>query len=210
MNAHTDPSRATYDALMTAFAHFNATLFEDRLPQVMLVLQRKRNTHGYFWASQWKSREGDTSVDEIALNPETMGRTFEEVLSTLAHEMTHLEQQHFGKPGKNGHHNKEWGTLMDRIGLAPRGVGRCAGKRTGRTITHDIVADGPFAVECAKLKADGVDLSYITASHLQAAPKKKDRSKVKHSCPDCDSNVWCKEGTYIICGDCNQQMEEAL
>lgn len=204
-----DPSKVTYDALVGAFARFNETLFEGRLPPVMLVLHRKKNAHGYFWADQWKGRDGDQKVDEIALNPETMGRTVPEVLSTLVHEMTHLEQQHFGKPGKNGHHNKEWGDLMDRVGLTPRGVGKCEGKRTGRTISHDILEGGPFDLEVKAMIEEGIDLSYIANSFNVVKEKKRDRSKVKHTCPDCDANVWCKEGMHVVCGDCDRQMEEA-
>lgn len=204
-----DPSKVTYDALVGAFARFNEKLFEGRLPPVMLVLHRKKNAHGYFWAQQWKGRTGDATVDEIALNPETMGRTVPEVLSTLVHEMTHLEQQHFGKPGKNGHHNKEWGDLMDRVGLTPRGVGKCEGKRTGRTVSHDILEGGPFDLECKAMIDEGIDLSYIANSFNKTTVKKRDRSKVKHTCPECEANVWCKEGMHVVCGDCDRQMGEA-
>jgi hypothetical protein len=29
-------------------------------------------------------------------------------LSTLVHEMAHLQQNHFGKSSRTGYHNKEW------------------------------------------------------------------------------------------------------
>lgn len=209
--AAVDPSQVTYSALVGAFARFNAELFGGRLPPVMLILNRKRNAHGYFHAEQWRGREGGDNVHEIALNPDTMGRTVEEVLSTLVHEMTHHEQQCFGKPSKNGHHNKEWGGYMRAVGLEPRGVGKCAGKDVGRTVSHDIIEGGPFAVLVAEMIAEGLDLSYVTNSFtVDTVKKKKDRSKVKHSCPECDLNVWCKEGSYIMCGDCGVQLEEVL
>ena len=31
----------------------------------------------------------------------------------------------------------------------------------------------------------------------------KDKSKVKYSCPNCNYNVWGKQGLNIICGDCD-------
>ena len=37
--------------------------------------------------------------------------------------MTHLEQAHFGKPSRNGYHNKEWADLMERVGLMPSDTG---------------------------------------------------------------------------------------
>lgn len=147
----------------------------------------------------------EDKLDEIALNPESMGRSIEEVLSTLVHEMTHLEQQHYGTPGKSGNHNKEWGTLMDRVGLTPTSTGAEGGKRTGRKVTHMIVADGPFAVACAELTATGFDLPYFTKAPEPSA-KKKDLSKVPHICPDCDAKVWGKLGIFVTCGDCDLQM----
>ena len=50
----------------------------------------------------------------------------------LVHEMTHLEQEEYGKPGKKGHHNREWVGLMERVGLIPSDTGAPGGKQTGR------------------------------------------------------------------------------
>lgn len=113
------PTAETYTGLDRAFDHFNKALFEERLPPVVFTLTRKRNTHGYFWAEQFAHRADGDTTHEIALNPNTMSRDLKDVLSTLVHEMTHLEQQEFGKPSKNGHHNKEWVKLMERVGTDP-------------------------------------------------------------------------------------------
>ena len=59
-------------------------------------------------------------------------RTNEQTLSTLVHEMTHLQQQHFGKPSRSGYHNKEWGLLMRAVGLIPSSTGEPGGKETGQ------------------------------------------------------------------------------
>lgn len=205
----TNPTAATYNALSAAFAHFNASLFDDDLPPVMLVLHRKRHAHGYFWNGMWRHRDDkDRTMSEIALNPQTMGRTITEVLSTLVHEMVHHEQHVFGKPGKSVAHNKEWAEMMDRVGLTPTSTGQPGGKRTGRNVTHMIVDGGPFDVACkALLQRNDVDMSWF--SPARATIKKADRSKVKHTCPECGTNAWCKENTNLVCGDCERTMEEA-
>lgn len=207
MNANFNPSRATYDALHAAYDFFNAELFENRLPPCMLVIHRKRNARGYFWAEQYRER-GDDSVklDEIALNPEHMGRTPTEVLSTLVHEMTHLEQQHFGKPGKNGHHNKEWGVMMERVGLIPSTTGQPGAPKTGRKVTHYIEAGGRYDVACAAFLAQGHDLSWFALAQLKEA-KEPDTSKVPHPCGSCDAKVWGKLGIRVYCADCDERME---
>ena len=200
MTNYQTPTIETYAGLEKAFDHFNKTLFENRLPPVMFTLTRKRNAHGYFWAEQFANRdEALGQTHEIALNPQTMDRTIEAVLSTLVHEMTHLEQQEYGKPGKNGFHNAAWAELMLRVGLTPTDG---TGKMTGRKITHTIDAGGPFEVAMADLMP--FDLPYFTKPRA-AAEKKKDLSKVKHEC-GCGNKAWAKFGSRLICGDCNEEM----
>ena len=87
MTNYQTPTAETYNGLQKAFDHFNETLFEKRLPPVMFTLTRKRGAHGYFWAEQFEHRDGDRT-HEIAMNPTTMDRSIEAVLSTLVHEMT--------------------------------------------------------------------------------------------------------------------------
>ena len=206
MTNYTNPTTETYEALTRAFDFFNERLFVGRLPEVLITLQRKRKAHGYFWAEQFVDRRvPDARVDEIALNPETCGREEKLVLSTLVHEMVHLRQQHEGTPGKRGHHNKEWGEMMDEIGLIPSSTAAPGGKRTGRSVSHYIDEGGPFDVACDELLASGFELPWFTQAPPPAA-KKKDPSKVKHSCPSCGLNAWAKEGARMTCGDCEEPL----
>ena len=199
------PTAETYEALDRAFNHFNKTLFEDRLPPVLFTLRASRKAYGYFWAEQFAHREDGDVTHEIALNPATMDRTLEAVLSTLVHEMTHLEQQEFGKPGKKGHHNRAWVQLMLAVGLIPSNTGEPGGKQTGRQMTHYVEPDGAFETSCADLKATGFDLPYFTKAR-EAVAKKKDLSKVRFECPCCSFKAWAKQGANLICGDCNEQL----
>jgi predicted SprT family Zn-dependent metalloprotease len=199
MSNYQSPTAETYMGLEKAFDHFNKALFESRLPPVMFTLTRKKGARGYFWAEQFEHRDGDRT-HEISLNPESMSRTIEAVMSTLVHEMTHLEQQEFGNPGKNGHHNMEWAELMMRVGLTPTDG---TGKMTGRKVTHEIDEGGPF--DCAMADLMPFDIPYFTAPKV-AAEKKKDLSKVKHEC-GCGQKAWAKQGANLVCGDCNEQLE---
>ncbi len=205
MTNYQTPTAETYENLDKAFNHFNNTLFDNRLPSVLFTLTRKRGAHGYFWAEQFKHREDGDRTHEIALNPESMERTLDAVLSTLVHEMTHLEQEEYGQPGKSGFHNMEWVGLMERVGLIPSDSGQPGGSKTGRKMTHYIEEGGRFYHALNDLLADGFALPYFTQPKA-AAEKKKDMSKVKTSCPCCNAKAWCKQGTRIVCGDCNELM----
>jgi predicted SprT family Zn-dependent metalloprotease len=200
------PTVETYVGLDRAFNHFNERLFDNRLPPVVFTLTRKRNAHGYFWAEQFTHRADGDQTHEIALNPNTMSRDLVTVLSTLVHEMTHLEQQEYGKPSKNGHHNREWANMMLRVGLIPTDTGEEGGKMTGRKVTHMIDPDGDFLTAASELVDTGFDLPYFTAPRGAAAAKKKDLSKVKHECPCCGFKAWAKQGANIVCGDCEERL----
>jgi ribosomal protein S27AE len=205
MTNYQTPTAETYANLEAAFNHFNKELFGYRLPSVLFTLTRKRKAHGYFWAEQFKHRADGDSTHEIALNPDSMDRTLDAVLSTLVHEMTHLEQQEYGTPGSKGHHNKEWVKLMERVGLIPSNTGEPGGKQTGRQMTHYVEEGGAFEVSMHKLIADGFSLPYFTQPRA-AAEKKKDLSKVKFTCPCCGDKAWAKASMRLVCGECDETM----
>ena len=138
------PGLKLHCEFQTLYAFFNKELFENRLPPAVITLQRKRGAAGYFSYRRFKAPNGET-IDEIALNPSTFNRvSMLRLASTLVHEQIHLEQAHFGTPGKGGFHNAEWGRMMRRVGLEPSHTGRPGGRATGVRMTHFIVPGGPF------------------------------------------------------------------
>ncbi len=126
------------------------------MPNCLITLQRSKKSYGYFCGDRFGRADG-TLTDEIALNPTHFrDRPQEEVLATLAHEMVHLWQHHFGKPGRGRYHNKEWAEKMRSIGLQPTSTGKDDGAETGDVMGHMIVADGPFDRAVRKLLAKGL------------------------------------------------------
>jgi hypothetical protein len=119
-----NPTEKTYGDLNVAYDFFNNILFDGRLPRCLITMQRRAGAFGYFAGDRFGTRDGQEKTDEIALNPAHLKeRTTQETLSTLVHEMTHLEQHHFGQPSRNGYHNKQWAELMKRVGLFPSDTG---------------------------------------------------------------------------------------
>ena len=126
------PTAGTYRTFNEAYAHFNEALFANSLPEVLITMQRRRSSRGYFAASRFAHRRGTEIVDEVALNPAAMqDRSDEQIASTLVHEMVHVWQEHFGKPGRRAYHNREWAAKMEAIGLIPSHTGEPGGKKTG-------------------------------------------------------------------------------
>jgi len=203
---------AEYASLQQAYDHFNAALFAGQLPDCLITLQRKKGARGYFWGAIFTARAGAGQTDEIAMNPEMFDRTDIEILSTLAHEMVHLWQHHFGKPTRAAYHNKEWAAKMRFIGLVPSATGQPGGKPTGQRMTHYIEPSGPFAAEAARLITGGFVLRWQAQGQgdgASATAKKKNKSKTKYTCCDCGQNAWARPDARLLCGDCGIRMEEA-
>lgn len=194
-----------YMSLSKAYDYFNKELFDGRLPECIITLQRKPKMNGYFWSEKYASRtKEETFTDEIALNPTQFSRSEKEILATLVHEMCHLWQQHFGlrKP-RAGYHNKEWAETMLALGLQPTDDGTKEGRMTGQKIGTLIVSGDLFDVFCTKLLTENTVIEW--ADHPVAEPEKKKRNtRHKYLCPSCGAAVWAKPALKITCDDCKE------
>lgn len=164
------PTLAQYQALQWAFDHFNAALFEGRLPPCLITLRSSHRHYGYHHARRFVNLRGEP-LDELGLHPGFFTlRAPEETLSTLVHEMVHHWQAHFGRPSKGNPHNREWAAKMRSLGLQPSDTGLPGGKDTGHRVSHYIEPDGPFLRACGELLAQGFALPWFDR-HVPAEPQ---------------------------------------
>ena len=199
------PTEQAYDELQDAYDFFNDRLFDGRLPQCLMTLQREKQSYGYFSQERWESREA-AITDEIALNPVYFEfANPEDALSTLVHEMVHLWQQHFGKPGRGRYHNKQWAAKMKDLGLYPSATGQVGGSETGDQMSHYVIVEGPFATSCATLLAADFTLSWRDPFAEETGGTKSNRQK--YTCPECGLNAWAKPNVALLCGECQQAMK---
>lgn len=132
------PTNNAYAVFEAAYNHFNHKLFDDQLPPCLITVQRRGGAYGHFSSARFASTADPGDIaDEIALNPNHFAsRSVEEVLSTLAHEMTHLWEHHFGKCPRHHYHGRQWAAKMRDIGLIPSDTGRPGGKEIGQKMSH--------------------------------------------------------------------------
>lgn len=228
------PTHEAYGELQKAYDFYNRKLFGGKLPDCLITMQRKRHTYGYFAGDRWRSADQTGIADEIALNPEHFApRTTEEVLSTLVHEMVHLKQHHFGKPGRGRYHNKQWAEMMDLVGLCPSDTGEPGGHRTGDHMSHYIVDGGRFDVVTQELLKSGFVLSWEDRYFVPRSrrskqagqesgsdeiqvdredgfgelPEPPQRTREKYSCPKCGLNAWAKFDISLTCTTCKKEMK---
>lgn len=207
------PTQEQYKTLQGAFDYFNKALFKNSLPNVMLTLNRERNTFGYFVPSIWTDDKGTENWGEIALNPDYIlkdgERTDKHIYSTLVHEMCHLWQEYDGSAPRRCYHNKDFAEKMETVGLITSSDGTPNGKRTGQHVTHYVKEGGAFDKAFQAMPKELlIPCHTLFALHGDNKKKiKKARAKsVTYFCPKCGATVKGKEGTNVICGDCMEKM----
>jgi predicted SprT family Zn-dependent metalloprotease len=199
--AYQSPTEETYTELQSAYDFFNKTLFNQTLPPCLITLQLHGRYYGYFSPKRFKHRNEETTTDEIAINPDYIHQVgIIEVLATLVHEMVHLQQAHFGSPSRGRYHNKEWGKMMESVGLIPSDTGKPGGNKTGQSMSHYIEPDGLFDIHCRQLIEQGINLYWGDRFGKNEAKPKNGR--LKYTCSICRLNAWAKPDSSLICGKC--------
>ena len=195
------------DCLNYAYRHFNVELFGGNLPEVVITLIRKKKSLGYFHANQWRLSKDDSSMHQLNLSPNHFkGKSLKAIFQTLVHEMAHVWQEVYGKPSRNGYHNKEWAAKMHEIGLKPVSYDN-PGKETGQKVGDEIKPDDRFERVCdALIKVKKWEAVPVYAP---SQPKQKSKStRTKYTCDGCGINAWGKAGLAISCQDCDLLMHE--
>lgn len=194
------PTAVQYGNLQSAYDYFNEKLFNSELKPCMITLRSRNNrTLGLFHAAQWEKQ--DEVIHEIALSPLHLNRPLVAVFGTLVHEMVHLWQQDYGTPSRNGYHNREWGTMMESVGLQPSDTGEIGGKKTGVQMTHYVLNRGAFELAFNRIPAS-ISLPWLGAGkHREVTTKVK--NKVKYGCTSCDVQAWGKPGLALKCVECD-------
>lgn len=195
-----------YKSLDDAFKYFNENLFEGKLPDVLITLQRKSRSNGYHHFEKFEGREDKKRVTEIALNPDNFSdRTDQEILSTLVHEMTHHWQYTFSEPTRRGYHDKEWASKMIEIGLMPTSTGEIGGRQTGQKMTHVIINGGKFEITCGAFLTRGSVL-HLNSVIDEKVEKERKKTREKFTCPSCLQSAWAKKTANLMCGECEEHM----
>lgn len=214
------PTAQTYGELNAVYDYFNSSLFSGALPLCLITLQRKsRRVYGHYSSNRFCSNtKPGLTTDEIAMNPiHFQSGNVIEVLQTLAHEMAHKWQHHFGKPSRGGYHNREWAAKMMEIGLHPSSTGKPGGKIVGQHMVDYLIEGGPLARAIDFLIGNGFSLSWYDRGAAEVTPPSPAETegqpqpshsgvRVKYSCPRCRLNAWAKPKAELICAPCQLRM----
>ena len=114
--------------LYKAFNEINKIIFENTLPQCMLTVQstgKDINTLGWFTVCKvWVDEKEEQW--EINMVAEYLSRPYIEIMSTLIHEMVHLENanNNIEDVKYGGYHNKKFAESARKRGLIVEFYGR--------------------------------------------------------------------------------------
>jgi len=198
-------TKKEYTTFQKAYDYFNHELFSGNLPACLITLTHSKKYGGFFHRERFTNRSDDSKTDELSLNIDCFHHIDDrEILAILVHEMIHLWQFHYGKPSRNGYHNKQWADKMESIGLIPSDTGQPGGTRTGQSMNHYIIEGGRYDQSTEKLINNGFKINWQI---FMVEREKKSKSKVKYSCPVCNQNAWAKPGSKLLCGVCMKVME---
>jgi predicted SprT family Zn-dependent metalloprotease len=201
------PTQEQFNCYQSAYDYFNESLFAGKLKPCLLNFRGKsRKNMGLFWPNKWTRSDG-SKTHEISLNPEVLLRPLKDTFSTLVHEMCHQQQQEFGKPPTKNYHDRQWGKMMEDVGLIPSNTGEPGGKKTGAQMTHYIAENGPFDKAFKQMPQD-ISLPWLTG----IVPDKNEEpvvreKKSKYVCP-CDKKVSGEPDLQILCVECGEQFME--
>ncbi len=138
--------------LYGAFDHFNEVLFDKRIkdqPMFTIAAAGRRRALGWFGADRWNISGGATH--EINLSAEYIGRSFEELMETVIHEMVHHinRQEKIEDCNAQQRHNKKFKVAAESAGLV-------VAKPTDRfAFGHTSLGDrAKAAIESLKEKVD--------------------------------------------------------
>ncbi|PCI19096.1 hypothetical protein COB64_04275 [Candidatus Wolfebacteria bacterium] len=209
------PTAGQYISYQSAFDYWNMKLFENTLPNCILNFDRHRGAVGTFRWESWKRK--NSIINEISINPDHLNRSFEKVMQTLVHEMTHLWQYSYGKFSRYNYHNKEFAAKMETFGLITTDTGKAGGVRTGRGITQYSLKEGWFMSYFTAMP-DNIKMPWQSTTPEESEPNSREitrqsrnKNKIKYYCRNCPPIIaWGKSSLALICGLCSKPMLEVM
>lgn len=188
------------------FQKFNEEFYNGELQKPIIVASQDITGGAYGYITTWKAWQNtdseDTGYYEINICAEHLTRPFEEICSTLLHEMAHLYCLQNGiKDTSRGssYHNKKFKVVGEAHGLTIE-----QDEKYGWTITS-LNAESKAVVDSLDEVGFTIHRTKMVIPEKEKAKKKS--SSRKYVCPDCGIIVRATKEVRIICSDCDVELE---
>ena len=199
------------------FRALNRDFFGGELEEPIITIQSTPRAYGHVTvAKTWRRKEDWRH--ELNIGAETLERPIEHIAATMLHEMVHLynmahEVQDCSRGGV--YHNRKFRDEAERRGLVIEHDERYGWTKTSPSeeLLDYILQQGWADIEmnrglgwCPPPSTGGK--SGAGSAPGAERPKAKSSTR-KYVCPCCGQSVRATKVVNIICGDCNEQMEQA-
>lgn len=196
------------------FIHLNKKLFNGELDRPVITVQTDYKNRSYGWCTSWRAWKIKTSetIDtnskefiesgyyEINITAEYTGRPFDNVASTMLHEMVHLYniKHNIKDTSRNGtFHNKKFAESAISHGLTVTQTEKYGYSRT------DLNENGKKAVDTFK---SGDDFKLYRYTPVKSKVTREKSHSIKYVCPVCGMTVRATKEVNIMCADCHELM----
>ena len=191
--------------LHRAFKIFNENLFDGVLPEPAILIQSRGNkklTLGWCTVAKvWKNEMTHEERYEINIVAEALNRGVYPVMTTLLHEMVHLNNliNNVKDTSRgNTYHNMKFKNTAEEHGLIiehAEKIGWSVSKLSGYTM--DLIDRNNFNEAVFSLGRRDMEFDSIGKPR-----KKKKTSSRKYYCPKCGTSIRASKDVFILCGDC--------
>jgi hypothetical protein len=182
------------------FDNFNRDLFNDELPEPILIIQTAGKKKFLGWCTKkqvWKSTTGEETKYEICVTSEYLGRPILEIAETVLHEAVHLWCNINEIKDVSGmyYHNEKYKKAAEKHGLIVEKI-----PVHGWTLTR-FSDEGLEAFKRINIDVAAFDFARIPPVEKERKEREK-KPKFKYVCPGCENEVTCKKESSLMCGDC--------
>lgn len=197
--------RPVIESLEKLFSKFNGRFFESKLSKPIITVSPGTAKNTYGWCTGWKAwKEGENAKEidgyyEINMCAEYISRPFEDVCSTLLHEMVHLLNLENGvkETSRNRtYHNNRFKTSAEEHGLL------C---ELSETYGWSKTTPTPETLKYFHALDNESFIIYRTRQIKEG--KKSKQSTRKYFCPKCGNIVRATKEVRIKCQDCDALFE---
>ncbi len=199
------------------FRALNRDFFGGELEEPIITIQSTPRAYGHVTVAKTWRRKNDWR-HELNIGAETLERPIENVAATMLHEMVHLYNLAHGVQdcSRGGvYHNKKFKAEAERRGLVIEHDERYGWTKTSPSdeLLEYILEQG--WTEISMNRGLGWTPPASTGGKAGAGggtddgqrPKAKSSTR-KYICPCCGQSVRATKVVNIICGNCNEQMEQ--
>jgi hypothetical protein len=192
-------------ALEKSFDHCNATYFGGLVDRPVITIAQGAKARAYGWVSVnpvWHELDGEKKAHELNISSEYLNRDFCEIVTTLMHEIVHLENirngvQDVARGGSR--HNKKFAECASAHGMEGYKGDDYSKVGYRARLTEQTKSDLLPALDFLQKE--------ITLCRDEAGEKRKKASKVfKYTCPVCGSSCRATKEISIMCMDCDEPM----